>query len=123
MGTLQTSAGLNASYHDRSTLPGWTWTRLTATFSSGTATATSDHPDLTLTHSTTGVYTGTFPPCASADLDFEILSASDTVITVHTAAKDASAGTFTIHCLSVTALADPGNSDILRITFRLRHHE
>ena len=118
---------MEASYHDRSTNPGWSWARAVVTLTSAGAISAQavDHPDIALTYaSSTGKYTGTFPYCVEADIFVTAVSASATVTQFVITAKDAAAGTFSLSCYGPTgSLADPASGNILTITFRLRHSE
>lgn len=125
--TLSSSAGLEASYHDRSTKPGWSWARNVVTIGAAGAIASQDqdHPDLSLAYaSSTGKYTGKFPPCADADIMFELRSPLATITQRVVTAIDTTAGTFAVSFYGPTgSLADPASGDVIRITFRLRHKE
>lgn len=125
--TLSSSAGLDASYHDRSTKPGWSWARNVVTIGTSGAIGSqdTDHPDISLAYaSSTGIYTGKFPPCADADLYVELRSPLATVTQRVITAIDTTAGTFGISFYGPTgSLANPASGDVVRLTFRLRHKE
>lgn len=125
MGTLTSSAGLNASYHERCTRSGWTRARNVITFGTNAiGSQDSDHPDIALTRTGTGTYTMTYPPCYEADIAVtDIVSAALTISGGVLTAKSATAGTASLTLHKAGTAADPANGDIVTLTLRLRHRE
>lgn len=123
---LSSSAGMEASYHDRSTKAGWTWARDVVTFgSTAIASQDADHPDIAFTRSDVGTFTVTYPYCYEADIYVSNLkSAAITVLGAAITAQSATAGTATIKTFDAAgAAADPATGDIITFTFRMRHRE
>jgi len=125
MGILSSSAGLEASYHDRSTQPGWSWARdVVSIGNSGAATSSADHPDITCTNGGTGLYALTYPPCAEADIHVQITSSGGTVTQWCLTALAPTSGTASIQLYGPTgSAANPASGNVLTITYRLRHKE
>ena len=122
---LTSSAGLEATYWPRTVQSGWTYARDVVTYgASGAPTDAPDHPSISTTHTATGTYNLTFPPCADFDFDFCIISPLLTISNVILTALNATAGTATFKTTNAAGSAtDPASGDIIHYCLSLRHKE
>lgn len=123
MTILNSASGLAASYPKRYTQRGWI--QAVAKLVVGTsgavgATSTYDHPDITVTLSTTGIYTLTYPPSVDAEIGFRAYSPLGTISEAILTAKNANAGTATMRLSKGGTAAEPASGDVVTILFDLR---
>lgn len=86
----------------------------------GAVSATSaPDPAFTVTRSTTGTYTLTYPKCVACTILHGLYSPAGTVVTAYTTAKSATAGTATIVTSTVVGATDPASGDVLTLVFEM----
>lgn len=121
---LNSAAGLGAAIVRRMVQRGWIQAQAKLVVGSSgavAATSTYDHPDITITLSTTGVYTLTYPYSVDATIQVaEIKSAAGTITEAIVTAKDANAGTATIQLSKAGTAAEPASGDTVTLHFLLR---
>jgi hypothetical protein len=123
MAVLNSASGLAASFVRRMVQRGWIQCEaklVVGTSGAVGATSTYDHPDITVTLSTTGVYTLTYPPSVDATLQFELYSPLGTITEAIVTAKDANAGTATIQLSKAGTAAEPASGDVVTMHFLLK---
>jgi hypothetical protein len=123
MSILNSASGLAASYPKRMVQRGWIQAKAKLVVGSSGAVAAGssyDHPDITITLSTTGVYTITYPPSIDATIWATIYSAGATITEWIITAKSATAGTATLRLSKAGTSAEPASGDEVTIHFDLR---